>query len=97
MDVRILDKEYRVACGEDEKQSLLETARFLDGRMREIRNAGKVVGTERIAVMAALNLAYEILEKTHGKDETSELVCKRLRKMQDKIDLALNQGNQLEL
>ena len=97
IDVRILDKEYRVACGEGEKESLLETARFLDNRMREIRNAGKVVGTERIAVMAALNLAYEILEQRHGKDETSESLCKRLRKMQDKIDLALNQGNQLEL
>jgi cell division protein ZapA (FtsZ GTPase activity inhibitor) len=47
--------------------------------------------------MAALNLAYEILEQHASKDESSEQTCKRLRKMQDKIDIALHDGNQLEL
>jgi cell division protein ZapA len=97
IDVKILDKEYRVACGEGEQESLLKSARFLDDRMREIRRTGKVVGTERIAVMAALNLAYEILEQHASKDASSEQTCKRLRKMQDKIDIALHDGNQLEL
>ena len=97
IDVKILDKEYRVACGEGEQESLLRSARFLDDRMREIRRTGKVVGTERIAVMAALNLAYEILEQHASKDASSEQTSKRLRKMQDKIDIALHDGNQLEL
>lgn len=97
LNVRILDKEYRVACGDGEEDSLLQSARYLDNKMREIRGAGKVIGTERIAVMAALNLAYEILEQSSKLDHSSETLCKRLRTMQDKIDLALNEGNQLEL
>ena len=97
INVKILDKEYRVACGEGEQDSLHDSARFLDQRMREIRGAGKVIGTERIAVMAALNLAYEILDQKTTKDDSSQAVLKRLRTMQDKIDLALNEGSQLEL
>ena len=97
MSVQILDKEYRVACGEGEQESLRNSARYLDDRMREIRGAGKVIGTERIAVMAALNLAYEILEQKTTKDDSSEALCKRLRTMQDKIDLALAESTQLEL
>ena len=97
ISVKILDKEYRVACGEGEQDSLHDSARFLDQRMREIRGAGKVIGTERIAVMAALNLAYEILDQKTTKDDSSQAVLKRLRTMQDKIDLALNEGSQLEL
>lgn len=60
--VQILGKEYPIACPEEEQHDLLISARFLDEKMRQIRNTGRVIGTERIAVMAALNIAHELLQ-----------------------------------
>lgn len=60
--VKILDKEYLVACPEDKQAELREASNQLDSKMREIRTSGKVYGTERIAVMAALNLTYELMQ-----------------------------------
>lgn len=59
--VHILDREYQVACAPEERPALEEAARHLDAQMREIRSTGKIVGLERIAVMAALNLSHELL------------------------------------
>ncbi|MES9844391.1 MAG: cell division protein ZapA [Candidatus Sedimenticola sp. PURPLELP] len=95
--VRIMEKEYRVACHDGEQESLLASARFLDEKMREIRTGGRVIGTDRIAVMAALNLAHDLLEQKDSKDDVSQGVSKRLRAMQEKIEIALSQSNQLEL
>lgn len=95
--VQILDKEYLVACPENEREALFASAEFLSEKMREIRDAGKIVGADRIAVMAALNIAHELLEYRGGKDEYQHHISNRIRALQDKIDLALNQGNQLEL
>ena len=67
LDVSILGREYRVACKESEREELLQAVQFLDHRMREIRDSGKVAGTERIAVMAALNIAHEVLRVRSGK------------------------------
>ena len=61
VEVKILDKEYLVACPQEEQEALLRSARHLDTKMREIRASGKVFGTERIAVMAALNITNEML------------------------------------
>ncbi len=63
LDVMILGREYRVACAEDERAALLEAVAFIDARMRDIRDSGKVSGVDRIAVMAALNIANELLRE----------------------------------
>ena len=60
LDITILGRTYKVACADGERDALLRTAAYLDAKMAEIRNAGKVSGTERIAVMAALNIAHEL-------------------------------------
>ena len=57
--VRILDKEYMVACPYEQRSALLDSAQYLDGKMREVRDSGKVVGLDRIAVIATLNLAND--------------------------------------
>ncbi|MCK5723446.1 MAG: cell division protein ZapA, partial [Gammaproteobacteria bacterium] len=57
--IHILDKEYMIACDEDERHDLQRSAEYLDKRMREIRDSGKIVGSDRIAVMAALNISHE--------------------------------------
>jgi cell division protein ZapA len=97
MRIHILDKEYLVACPEDEREALFASAELLTGKMKEIRDSGKVVGADRIAVMAALNMAHELLEHKSSKDDYQHSISKRIRALQDKIDIALNQGNQLEL
>ena len=58
--ISILDKDYHVACPESERAELLTAARDLDSRMRRVRNSGSVIGTDRIAVMVALNLCHEL-------------------------------------
>ena len=96
MRVHILDKEYLVACPEDEREALFASAELLTSKMKEIRDSGKIVGADRIAVMAALNMAHELLDQKSLKDDYQHLISKRIRALQDKIDIALNQGNQLE-
>lgn len=96
MRIHILDKEYLVACPVNEREALFASAEYLSEKMKEIRDTGKIVGADRIAVMAALNIAHELLEHRHGKSEYQSDVASRLRSLQEKIDLALNEGNQLE-
>ena len=91
--VHILDKEFRIACRQGEQDVLLASAALLDERMREIKTGGKVIGNDRIAVMAALNLAHELMEQKNRKDDTTQSISSRLRNMQEKIEVALNQGN----
>jgi len=97
VSIVIMDKEYRIACGDGERDSLLASARHLDERMREIRRAGRVIGAERIAVMAALNLSHELLLQRSARDQQGDAVNKRLRDLQDRIERALSATNQLEL
>ncbi len=63
LDVSLLGRDYKVACKERERAELVEAVALLDRRMREIRDGGKIAGTERVAVMAALNLAHELLRE----------------------------------
>jgi cell division protein ZapA len=97
MRIHILDKEYLVACPENEREALFASAELLTNKMKEIRDSGKIVGADRIAVMAALNMAHELLEQKTTKDDYQYNISKRIRALQDKIDIALNHGKQLEL
>ena len=95
--VQILDKDYRVACQDGQQDSLLASARFLDQKMREIRGGGRVIGTDRIAVMTALNLAHELLELQRERDQIGDSFGRRIKALREKVEVALNDGNQLEL
>lgn len=96
--VRILEKEYLVACPESEQDSLQETARYLNKKMKEIRDSNKVVGTDRIAVMAALNIAHELLQASGGQPAPEKpLGAKTTKGLQDKLEIALNRFKQMEL
>jgi len=95
--VQILEKEYRVACKPGEEEGLFASAKLLDARMREIRNGGRVIGADRIAVMAALNLAYELLELKQSREQKNDHIGKRLKSLTEKIETALQQNRQLEL
>ncbi len=83
--VSILDREFMVAAPAEERDGLLESARQLDARMREIRDAGKIVGMERIAIMAALNITHEMLQaQNHAAG--AEVIETRLRDLDARID-----------
>lgn len=84
--VRILDKEYQIACPEDERTALLQSADYLNRRMKEIRDSGRVVGLDRIAVMAALNLAHEFLQAREDGAGIAESLTQRLKLINDKLE-----------
>jgi len=92
-----MEKEYMVSCPYEERSALLDSAEFLNSRMREIRDSGKVVGHDRIAVMVALNLANELM-RIRGLDAKLENeVTGRVRALRERVEGALEKGQQLEL
>ncbi len=88
VNVSILGKEFMVACSEDERKALGAAAHYLDEKMREIQDAGKVIGAERCAIMAALNIASELLELRANGALAPEMNMK-IKYLQEKIDAVL--------
>ena|SRR6187431_426832 len=89
--VKILDKEYQVACPREERQALVESAQLLDERMKAIRGSGAVIGLERIAVMAALNLSHELLQAKNSSAGTSGAANQSdLVRLNQKLDRTLS-------
>jgi len=95
--VSICDKEYKVACPSGEKTALLESAEYLDEKMREIRESGNIIGAERIAVIAALNITHELLNGSAIGGDIKEDLSPRLRSLSSKISAALEGSRQLEI
>jgi cell division protein ZapA len=87
--VHILDKEYCIACPPGEHGNLESAAHYLDGKMREIRSSGKVIGADRIAVMAALNITHDLLHKEHNLDQQTTSTREHVRDLLERVDQAL--------
>lgn len=86
--VKLLDKEYTISCPDGAEAELLASADYLDAKMREIKSSGKIVGLERIAVMAALNMSHELIK---SREQTRQNVEMQLRRLGSKIDRSLQQ------
>ena len=97
VSVRVLDREYQVACPAEERSDLLDSAEYLDAKMREVRDTGKVVGLDRIAVISALNIANELIKMRRNGGSLDGDVGARLRGMRERVETALEKGKQLEL
>jgi len=97
VSVRILEKEFFVACPHEERAALLDAAEFLNSRMREIRDSGKVVGLDRIAVMVALNLANDLLRIREEQSRVTSSTLTRVRAARERAESALVRNQQLEL
>jgi len=97
VNVNILGKEYQVACPQEEKAALVASAQLLHDNMEKIRSSGKIVGLDRIAVMAALNLAHELInlqnEAGSGLDDTNKSIIN----IKEKVSVFLDEARQLEL
>jgi cell division protein ZapA len=89
IEVSLLGRSYRVACDDDEHESLMQAVAYLDAKMNEIRKAGKVMGAERIAVMAALNVAHELLSLKVGSGFDVGRAKQRISAIESKIDAAI--------
>jgi cell division protein ZapA len=95
LDIKILDRELRVACPEEERGELLDSVAYLDRKMREIRDAGKIASVERIAIMAALNITHELLSVKVGKGVDLADFKRRISAMETAIDKALAEQDTL--
>jgi cell division protein ZapA len=89
LDVTILEREFRVICSEEERPELLDAVAYLDKKMHEIRDIGKVVTIERIAIMSALNIAHELLTTRLGTGFDMSEFKRRMNFMEATIDAVL--------
>ncbi len=95
IEVNLLGRTYRVACDDGEREALLQAVAYLDGKMSEIRKAGKVLGAERIAVMAALNVAHELLSVKLGSGFDLGQAKRRLSALESQLDAAIAKQEKL--
>jgi cell division protein ZapA len=95
LDVNIMGRNYRVSCADDEREALLAAVAYVDRKMTEIKSASKIAGTERIAVMAALNIANELLSVRLGGGFDIAELKRRMNSMQSKLEQALSQQDSL--
>ena len=97
INISILDKDYKVACPVGEQAALIESAKYLDSKMREVRDSGSIIGSERIAVITALNMANELLNASSEKIDIESEITPRLKNLESKITRVLQQARQLEI
>ena len=95
LQVMIMGREFRVACPEEEQAGLLEAVDYLNRKMLEIRDAGKVIGLERIAIMAALNIAHELLTTKVGGGFDMGEIKRRMNRMEAVLDQAMSEQAKL--
>lgn len=94
--INILDKEFRIACPEEEREALLISARYLNGKMQEVRESGKVIGIDRISVMASLNIVHELLQSRSKATEYDTHVAPKLLALQNRVERLLDKNRQIE-
>jgi cell division protein ZapA len=95
VEVNLLGRTYRVTCEEHERESLMQAVAYLDAKMNEIRKVGKVMGAERIAVMAALNVAHELLSVKLGGGFDIGQAKRRISAIESQLDAALAKQEKL--
>jgi cell division protein ZapA len=95
IEINILGRSYKIACGDGEREALMEAVAYLDGKMGEIKNAGKVSGTDRIAVMAALNITHELLSMKLGNGFDIGQAKRRISMIEAKLDEVLARQDKL--
>lgn len=90
--ITLLDKQYQINCKQDEREELIESARLLNVKLAEVKNSGTVIGLERVAIMAALNLSHELV-RTQKEGSAGDVVNAGLERLQDKISSAIDSLN----
>ncbi|MEE8365134.1 MAG: cell division protein ZapA [Gammaproteobacteria bacterium] len=97
ISVSILDKDYKIACPTGEQPALLASAKYLDSKMREVRDSGNIIGSERVAVITALNITNDLLNSSQIDKDISQDLSPRLKNLESKITQVLANARQLEI
>ncbi len=97
ISVSILDKDYKIACPAGEQPALLASAKYLDSKMREVRDSGNIMGSERVAVITALNITNDLLNSSPIDKGISQELSPRLKNLESKISQVLENARQLEI
>lgn len=92
ISVNILDKEYLIACEEHEREQLHMAVKLLEQKMREVRTSGSVIGTERMAIMAALNMAHELIDHESRNQDYTSRIDHDIRRLRQKIEQVLSKS-----
>ncbi|CAA0079697.1 Cell division protein ZapA [BD1-7 clade bacterium] len=95
--IKLLGKEYQIACSPEEEKALEQAAHYLDEQMRGIRDSGKVIGLERIAIMAALNISHELLSTTTTDESEVARQQAQVQKLNSKLDDTLHRLKQIKI
>ena len=93
VNLHILEKDYVVACPENERETLIASAQFLNDKLKEVRGSGKVVSTERIVVISALNIIHEYLQYKQKDEQYEQTINNELVRLQEKIGVTLSELN----
>jgi cell division protein ZapA len=91
VNLHILEKDYVVACPEEERDTLMASAQYLNDKLKEVRGSGKVVSTERIVVISALNIIHEYLQYKQKDEKSEQTINDELVRLQEKITVTLSQ------
>lgn len=92
LTVTLLDKEFRIQCAPGDEHELLESAEYLNQKLLEIRNSGKLIGLDKIALMAAMNISHELVQAKSQLEQKGEVLDKRLALLQDKVKNAISRN-----
>ena len=95
VNITILDKDYLISCNDEEREQLYNAAKYLNNKLHELKNSGKVIGAERIAVMTALNITSEYLAYKQDNSNYTHSIDAAIKRMQSKISNALGKENSL--
>jgi cell division protein ZapA len=95
LQINIMGRDFRVACPDEDQEGLLEAVEYLNKKMQEIKGGGKVIGLERIAIMAALNIAHEFLSTKIGGGFDIAEIKRRMSSMETVLDHAISEQNEL--
>jgi cell division protein ZapA len=96
VNITILDKDYLISCNDDEREQLYSAAKYLNNKLHELKNSGKVIGAERIAVMAALNIANEYLAYKEKNVNYTQKIDTAIKRIQDKVNNAMGKEGGLK-
>ncbi len=92
VSIKLIDREFHIACEPEERAGLLDAARFLDERMRKLRSLSKSPGFDRLALLAAIDITHELLELREGYEGRASAAADSLARLRQRLDLALDQA-----
>ena len=97
VSITILGREYQISCPPEEEEALRKSAKYLDKQMEGVKKRGSTLAYEKVAVMAALNICHELLQKSNAAEKSENTSLEKIKRLQDKIEMALHASRQIEI